>query len=218
MTVMRRARAGTVVAFLITAVMVALAFRQLASASYTTFAPTQGDIDAKISAFGPQYRDHNARMIWQTSSSCTSSSRLYNFCSGIDKVFEHEIWLDNRQTQYPEAYRWAHWNQGYSTNLPGGTYIDVPDSDPWYAWGITVGTVDADDLQPYVWYYANMVSDADGPGPNWYFLNFQVGDRDVPGCITGNAWCMLSPDETYQRILLNSYYTFPNHLYWYGPY
>lgn len=218
MSTLRRMRVGTLFAVVATVAMAALATMNIASASYTTFSPTQGDIDGKVSVFGSEYRDHNSRMIWETSSSCTTSSRLYNFCSGIDDVFEHEIWLDNRHTQYPEGYRWAHWNQAMSTNLPGGTYIDVPDSDPSDRWSITAGTVDADQIQPYVWYYANMTSDSDGPGPNWYFINFQVGDRDVPGCFTGNAWCMLDPDETYQRILLNSYYTFPNHLYWYGPY
>ncbi|MCK9519848.1 MAG: hypothetical protein M0R74_12620 [Dehalococcoidia bacterium] len=187
-----------------------------AGALYTTFAPTQGDIDGKVSAFGPTYRDHNSQMIWQTSSACVSTSRLYNFCT-IDDVFEHEIWLHNYHVQYPESYRWAHYNQGYSSNLPS-PYIDVPDSDPPQEWGITIGSVDADNLAAYTWYYGNIVSNADNPGPNWYKLRFAVGDTDVPGCVTGRAWCMLSEDDGYIRIPFTSYYTFPNHLYWYGPY
>lgn len=183
---------------------------------FSHFAPTQGNVNGQVSAYGSSYRDHNSQMIWSTTTACDTSSRLWNFCSGLDDDFEHEIWLNNYHEFWPEGYRWAHWNQGYASNLPS-PYLDVPDSDPAGEWGITVGSVSAPSIQANTWYYANVVSDADYSGPNYYKLKFSVGDTEWWGCLNARAWCMLSEDDWYIRIPFSNRYTFPNHLYSGGP-
>lgn len=188
--------------------------------SYTHFSPTQGDVNAQDSSTFPGYREINSWMIWQTTGSCNTSSALYTFCSGQHDVFEHNVELSNYQTVYPSEYRYAKWPEAYSSNFPGRKYLDTQASDPSGLESWTVGTLDAEQLQPYTWYYGNIIGTPDYPGPNWYQLRFEVGDSDDAGWGCGiwisYDWCMLYPDHGYARIPLTKNYTFPNHLYWWG--
>ena len=187
--------------------------------SYTNFSPTQGDVNAGINVSGqfPGYAEINSLIIWQTTSSCNTSSALYTMCAGLHPVFEHNVELSNYHTLYPQEYRFAKWPEAYSSNFPGRKYLDnqVSDSgiDTW-----TVGTLDGSQFQPYTWYYGNIVGTPDYPGPNWYQLRFEVGNIDQPGCgiWVSYDWCMLIPQHGYPRIPMTLNYTFPNHLYWWG--
>lgn len=223
------AQAGSVflrvVSLLVTVLLLSAIVTQKTAAhsgwSKSHFSPTQGDVNAgdNLSGSLPGYREIHSWMIWQTASTCTTSSALYTFCSGQHDVFEHNVELSNYQSVYPYEYRYAKWPEAYSSNFPGRKYLDTQASDSGLE-SFTVGTLDAEQFQPYVWYYGNIIGSPDYPGPNWYQLRFEVGDSDdqgwMCGVIVSYEWCMLSPDHGNARIPLTNHYTFPNHLYWWG--
>jgi len=209
----------------VSAILFALGVGQFALAhtgwSYTHFSPTQGDVNAgtNVSGYFPGMREINSWTIWQTTSSCNTSSALYTFCSGQHDVFEHQVDLSNYQSVWPYEYRYAKWPEAYSSNFPGRKYLDTQVSDSGVdSW--TVGTLDAEQIQPYTWYYANIVGSADYAGPNWYELRWDVGNSDdqgwMCGIIVSYDWCMLTVRHSHKRVPMTYHYTFPNHLYWWG--
>lgn len=156
-------------------------------------------------------------MIWQSSDRCQPDSKLYTFCTG-DTIFEHEVWLSNYQSLYPQEFRWSSYPQGYSTSLPGTTYLDTQASDPAGEVSFTVGTLDGDQLSPYTWYYANIIAQPDWPGPNYMKLRVQTGIDDAWGCgiVVTPDWCMLDPHNGFTRIDFTAHQTMPGYVS-YGP-
>lgn len=179
------------------------------------YAPSQGDVSGYDNSYG--YRSIDSWMIWQSSDRCQPDSKLYAFCTG-DTVFEHEVWLSNYRSLYPQEYRWASYPQAYSSNLPGTTYLDTQDSDPATEVSFTVGTLDGDQLRPYTWYYGNIMANPDWPGPNYMKLRIQTGVDDQPGCgiWVSPPWCMLNPHNGFTRIDFTAHRTLPGYVS-YGP-
>lgn len=183
------------------------------------YAPSQGDVSGYYNDSGwlAGYNSIISWMIWQSSDRCEPDSKLLDYC-GRHEVFEHEVWLSNYRSRYPEEYRWSSYPVAYSTNLPGTTYLDTQESDPAEEVSFTVGTLDVEQLHPWTWYYADITAEPDWPGPNWMKLRIQTGNEDQPGCgiWVSPDWCMLYPHNGFTRIDFSAHQTMPGYVS-YGP-
>lgn len=200
-------------------ILLALSGASIARADWVSpynYGPNRGDLYADRRSFGSWgIRAYiTGWVIWETYPQCDADSRLYAFCEGWHHIFEHNVELSNEQYRYyPEEYRWArHPIAGYATNYPGTTYADTPASDDPGLENLTVGTLDANFLNTYQWYYADIFATPDHPGPNWTQIRIDIGSADQGACWADPAWCMLRAHAEYSIIPLTHHRTLPGYI------
>jgi len=155
-------------------------------APYNLWVPSRGSIHIHPSVVQGERYVRN-RMRWDT------ASRLSAF--GLTSTYEHDFFLnDSDGSVYgPGTYLSdaqdifdvpivSHW----SSNLPS-PYLDTRFGDPDYVKAFTIGSADADSIQPVTFYYYYIrTPNGDANNDNGYLLA-QIGHRVPSGCYT--TWC-----------------------------
>jgi len=154
--------------------------------SYESWVPSRGSINIHPSVVpGERYVEN--QILWDT------ASRLSAF--GSDSTYEHDFFLNDSDTSGhgPGTYLSDAQNilgeptvSYWVSDLPR-PYLDTRFGDPSYVKAFTIGSAEADSIQPGIFYYYYIrTSNGDANIDNGYLVA-QIGQRNPSWCYT--TWC-----------------------------